>query len=119
MTKQRKINIAERLIQIAENLLESEVYFKSKVRRNDLAGYYKEFLYLDSNFPSLPGSRDVADKLQKRISKSCPACVTPQNMKIYIMSAITYIEKYGELLKVMIEEIDNPPLSVHDLTPRK
>ena len=117
MTNQRKINVANRLIQVSNNLLSPEMYFKNRARRRDLSGYYKEFYHLGSAFPQVPGNLALASKLDKRISRSCPACVSPDNMKIYIESAIRFIEQYGAKLEVMVEQIDNPIKSVHDLKP--
>lgn len=117
MTKQRKINVAERLIQVSKNLLDPDTYLKNRKRRDDLAGYYKEFISLGGQFPQLPGSRSVATQLQKRVSSSCPACVSEYNMKLYIESAISFIVSYGKKLEEMVEHLDSPKKSVHDLKP--
>lgn len=119
MDSKRKIEVALHLVERSNDLLEVEIYLSSRVQRNKLAGLYKEFDALGPAFPQKKGNSQLAVKLQKKVSSTCPACVTPYNMKIYIESAIKYINEYTAILESMVEQLQNPPTSVHNLRPRK
>lgn len=120
MTSERKKNTANRLIKIADNLLSPEIYQNNKVRRGELASYYRKFMNLESVFPKIPASKGIPSKLDSRISKTCGDCVTPENMKIYIADAIRFIQNSAKKLQEMIDEIQPEEIkSVHDLEPRK
>lgn len=120
MTTEQKINRANSLIFIALNLLDKEVYLKNRLRRNELAGYYKQFMNLESYFPQLSSNRAIPTKLEKLVSNSCPTCVSEPSMKIYINDAISFIKKYAQFLQDMVDGVSVEPIeSVHDLKPRK
>ncbi len=71
MTKQRRINEAQRLVNATMAMLKEDDYLKSRNERKRLAGLYKEYLALSSNFPQLPGNKLTATKLEKKVSASC------------------------------------------------
>ena len=120
MTKQRRINEAQRLVNATMVLLKEDDYLKSRNERKRLAGLYKEYLALSSNFPQLPGNKLTATKLEKKVSASCGSCVKPQQMKMYIRTAMKFCRDYSALLQ---SEILSDPKAekktVHELRPTK
>jgi len=120
MTKQRRINEAQRLVNATMALLKEDDYLKSRNERKRLAGIYKEFMALSSNFPQLPGNKMIASKLEKKISASCGSCVKPAQMKIYVRTAMKYCRDYAAKLENEILSEQKPEKkTVHELRPTK
>lgn len=118
MTKERRENESKRLYNLSTSLKDNSVYLQSRAERRVLAGIYKQFMHLNTNFPQMPANKVIPTKLEKKVSASCGACEKPQNMKLYISSAITFITKYGQLLyKEVLSEAPQEKKSVHDLRP--
>lgn len=120
MTKQRRENEAQRLVNATMALLKEDDYLKSRNERKRLAGLYKEYMALSSNFPQMGASKMIPAKLEKKVSASCGSCVKPAQMRLHIRAAIKYCRDYSALLQsVILADQKAEKKTVHELTPTK
>ena len=117
-----QIQRAQHVVDQSKKLLNMQAYIDSKKNRQELAGFYKEVMFIGANYPERPVGMNVhiATMLNKRISKTCPACVKPAKMKEYIKKAVEYIQNYAVVLQKWIDDQDknsNLSSNVHDLEP--
>lgn len=112
---------AQQIIDIADLLKNEQYYLDDKKARQDLASIYKQVMNIGASFPprQLSMNTSISTKLYKRVSRSCPYCVKPADMKKAVAKAIKYIKDYADVLQQWLDDNDyeSLPNDIHQLRP--
>lgn len=112
---------AAELIKESDSLHVTEVYIKSKEKRQALASLYKQMMNAGASLPDRPIGFNTYTyaQLNKRVSKSCPHCVKPKDMRSRIQEARSKIHQYKVVLQEWLDDdgYTELPNDVHQLRP--